>query len=155
MISSPFDMPFIQFNIQNMEFNDSLYFGCSDVMVTAPATPIKRSFDKTYPIVPIKAQFKNITQLAYINDLIVDCRLKGLYMLLKDKKYEKASAVIGDSINMMLKATEIDMDKRIHKKIIAEFYHMYVEIALKKYNAVHDRIRDMHYYIVRLHFDTL
>lgn len=127
--------------ISNIEMIDFPYIESPDVMITPPQTPKNMIFKMT-------------PQLAYINEAIINCRLIGIYKLLKDCKYDKVKLVIGDSIKMMQNAKEKDMDKRIFNKLINEFYHMTVEIALKKYNTVHDRVRDMHYYILCLYSEV-
>lgn len=108
--------------------------------------------NSTFPFT-IKPLIKMPNRIMYINESVIDCCLTGLYQLLKDKNYDMAKTIINDNINMMNKNTNkviIDMDKNTYNKIIGEFYHMSVEIALKKYNAVHDRIRDIHYHIIGL-----
>jgi uncharacterized membrane protein len=71
--------------------------------------------------------------------LLLIVALTGLYQLLKDKKLQIWQKIINDNIsNIMIKnliKVIIDMDKTTYNKIIGEFYHMSVEIALKKYKC--------------------
>lgn len=84
--------------------------------------------------------------ICYVNEWIVDCRLKGIYRQIYLQKYKKASDNISQMI-MYLKTVDIEMNKIIYNEVIDTFYHMLVEMAFKKYNSVHNRARDLHYKI--------
>lgn len=92
--------------------------------------------------------FVKTQKLAYIDEFILDCRLTGIYKTLKKGDYERTKSLIRDTLNIMMTAGEIDMTKIMYRKIVDELYHMIVELAFKKFNSVHDRIRNLHYYIV-------
>lgn len=85
--------------------------------------------------------------IMFVDDVVVDCRLKGLYQSLLRQDYERVKFNIIDMIDHLRKAPYVDMDINVYKKIIDEFMHMRVEVAIKKYNNVHDRIRNVHYFI--------
>jgi len=87
-----------------------------------------------------------MSKLVYVNELIVDCRLRGIYCQIRHQKYQKAKDLISQMI-MYLKNIDVNIEKELYNEIIEEFYHMSVEMAFKKYNNVHDRVRNLHYKI--------
>ena len=93
--------------------------------------------------------FKKTPKLEYINERIVNSRLTSLYKSLLNNDYDRTKFLVEDTINMIKTTTEIDIDKELYKKIIDELYQMIMELIFKKYNSVHDRIRDLHYLIIQ------
>ena len=91
--------------------------------------------------------FRKTPKLEYINEGIVNSRLKGLYKSLLNNDYDRTKFLVEDTINMIKTTTEIDIDKELYNKILDELYQMILELVFKKYNSVHDRIRDLHYLI--------
>jgi hypothetical protein len=103
----------------------------------------KNNFDMNY------RPFKKTPKLEYINEGIVNSRLKGLYKSILNNDYDRTKFLVEDTINMIKTTTEIDIDKELYNKIIDELYQMIMELIFKKYNSVHDRIRDLHYLIIQ------
>lgn len=95
-----------------------------------------------------KKPFKATPKLAYINERIINCRLTGLYKALNKRDYDRTSDLIADTINMIKIAEVVDIDAPLYSKINDDFYRIAVDFAFKLYHSVHNRIRDMHYYII-------
>ncbi len=83
----------------------------------------------------------------YLDEAVIDCRLHGLNKALARGDYERVKFNIIDTIRHLYQSN-IDMDKSLYNKIMDEFLHMRVESALKKYDVLHTRIRDLHYMII-------
>ena len=83
----------------------------------------------------------------FVDDVIVDCRLRGIYKSLLRRDYMRVKFNISDMIDHLVKAPYIDLDVDIYKQIIDQFMHMRVDCAMKKYDDVHNRIREVHYLI--------
>lgn len=86
-------------------------------------------------------------KINYMDEAVVDCRLHGLNKALSRGDYERVKFNIVDTIKHLNQAT-IEMDKKLYNKIVDEFLHMRVESALHKYEMLHNRIRDLHYFII-------
>jgi hypothetical protein len=96
------------------------------------------------------AQFAQLSNMQYLNVAVVDCRIRGIYKLLSRGDYCKASISIGDMWVNLMRAKEIDFDKKTYNTIYDAFARMKVEMAFRKYTDVHNRLRDLHYFIENL-----
>lgn len=85
--------------------------------------------------------------IRFVDDVVIDCRLNGLYKSLLRKDYERVKFNIIDMIDHLRKAPYVDMDINLYKKIVEEFLHMRIEMSLGQYHQVHNRIRDIHFMI--------
>ncbi len=94
-----------------------------------------------------KMSGKRDIKINVIDETIIDCRLRGLNKSLQRGDYDRVKFNIIDTINH-LNQCSVEMDKKLYNKIVDEFLHMRVESALRKYEILHNRIRDLHYTIV-------
>lgn len=85
-------------------------------------------------------------RITYVSDAIIDCRLRGIYTWLIRGQYNIARVLIIDTISEFQLA-EIDVPLTFMSHVIDVLFHAYVDMNLKKYDAVHTWIRDLHYII--------
>lgn len=86
-------------------------------------------------------------QLLLINDAVIFRRLFGIYKMLQVEKYDKLRVLVNDTIWDLQHAEEYEVDKFIVNQIINTLYTMLVDIAMKRYNTAHSKIRDLRYAI--------
>jgi hypothetical protein len=89
-----------------------------------------------------------VGKFAYIDEVIVDCRLVGMNKAMLRGDYDRVKFNIIDMIDHLRKTPFIEMDKMMYDTIMSEFLHMRVESALRKFDDVHNRIRDLHFMIL-------
>jgi hypothetical protein len=89
-----------------------------------------------------------LPKMTYVNEIYVDCRLRGIVNSIRRFDYERTLNNIVDMIQSLKGAEEIDMPKEVYNKIIDDFYRMRVDASLKKFDNVHNRARDLHFYIM-------
>lgn len=88
------------------------------------------------------------TKFVYIDEYIVDCRLHGIYKQIVNANYKKAYFNIIDMLINLNNHEIVNIENKFYNKIIDTFFHMRVEMSIKKYEAVHNRVRDLHYKII-------
>lgn len=93
--------------------------------------------------------FMSFTNLVfdYVDTSFVEFRIRDIYKYMLKDEYKYAITIINETMINLRHASVIDMDIGTYNKIYNEFYHMRIEMAAKKYTNVHDRMRDLHYYI--------
>lgn len=84
--------------------------------------------------------------LAYMDDAIIDCRLRGIYRRLSRGESVRAAKLIKDTLNNM-RMRPFDVDKFMYNAIYDTFYMALIDIAMKRFDSAHNRIRDLHYMI--------
>lgn len=85
--------------------------------------------------------------MSVVDDINIDCRLEGIHKSLLRGDYIRAYVNIYDTLMHLLKCP-FEMDKTLYNEILTEFYKMRVEVALHKYDRVHDRVRNLHHKIM-------
>jgi hypothetical protein len=95
-------------------------------------------------------QFKPTPQLAYVDEYIINQRICTIYKSIKNEKYKRAYALIDDTLNTLKNAKELFMDSMLVDRIMNDFFKMTFELAFQKFNAAHNRLRDLHYFIISL-----
>ena len=83
-----------------------------------------------------------------VNYAILDCRLTGLYKLMCRGNYTKVVAVLNDTLRSIRGAVSCQCTSKFMDFIITQLYHMLVDMAFRRYSAVHERLRDVHFIIV-------
>lgn len=91
---------------------------------------------------------KNMVNFMYVNECIIDCRLRGIYQQISLGRYEKAAFNIIEMLINLKNKNIVDIEPVLYNEIVTEFIHMRVEICLKKYHKVHDRVRNLHYKLI-------
>lgn len=97
---------------------------------------------------PVLATKPDMVVLQYIDTVITLCRIRGIYHLILRGDYDKAKWVIAEFYISLMRAAELDFEKTVYNKIFEDFSHMKIDMAMKKYNNVHNRLRDLNYYIL-------
>ena len=87
-------------------------------------------------------------KITYLNEIYVDCRLRVIVNSIRRFDYVRTLSNIIDMIQSLRYAQEVDIPKDIYNKIMDAFLRMRVDASLKKFNNVHDRARDLHFYIM-------
>jgi hypothetical protein len=82
--------------------------------------------------------------IVYMNEAVVDCRLRGIYRQLKRNAYNKAMNNVISIISDFRKA-DIDMDKNLAEHVMTELLRIRIAMAFKRYQDAHNRVRDLHY----------
>ena len=85
----------------------------------------------------------------YVSNEIIDGQLRVVYMLLKKEEYNLVSKVINDIINNIRFAYISDTNKKTLGFLIDESYKALVDLAFKRYRNVHDKVRNMHFALLR------
>lgn len=85
----------------------------------------------------------------YLDDVMLDCHLRNLHRTLLREEYDKVSFSILGIINQFRKAKEIKINSEIVDHALTELMHMRIECSVKNFRAVHNRIRDLHYMLVK------
>jgi hypothetical protein len=83
-------------------------------------------------------------RMAYVNDRIVCCRLRGIYGAIRHENYNKAKVLVNDML-VTLRTADIEMNDTDYNKTVDTFYHTLVEIAMKRYQGAHNNIRSLYY----------
>lgn len=89
-----------------------------------------------------------------VNDF--DNRLSDIYKQLNKSQYTVAYENISNVLAILKNsdAKELDLEKKVYKSFVNELYRMRVSLKLRKYDTVHNKIRDMHYSIYNVCTDT-
>ena len=88
---------------------------------------------------------KSFTMISYG---ILDCRFTGLYKMLQRGQYQKMINVINETLYSIRTAVETECTKTFMDFIISQLYLMLVDMAFRRYDNVHERIRDIHFLIM-------
>ena len=83
----------------------------------------------------------------YVSKESVDGQLRIINMLLDDKNYKGVCKTLGTLISNINNAVIYECDKDTLFHIVDEAFRSQVDMAFKRYNQVHDRVRDMHYMV--------
>ena len=84
--------------------------------------------------------------IRYVNTGILDARIRGIYRHLLRMNYALVKDLLNDTIYILNTATL--EDPRLASMFIPFLYKSLIELALKRYNNVHNILREMHYFIV-------
>lgn len=89
--------------------------------------------------------------MAYVNDRIVCCRLRGIYGAIRVENYSKAKFLVNDMISTM-RTADIDMPTPDYSKTMDCFYHTLVDMAMHRYQHAHNHIRGLYYDLMTPYF---
>ena len=84
--------------------------------------------------------------IMYMNTGVFDARIRGIYRHMLRKDYTLVKDLLNDTI-YTLNTAKLE-DNRLATMFIPFLYKALVELALKRYNNVHNILRDIHYFIV-------
>ena len=59
--------------------------------------------------------------------------------------------LVCDTIDILKNAQEIDIDENMLDRVMNDLYTMTVELSLNQINNIHNRVRDLHYFIVNFY----
>lgn len=88
-----------------------------------------------------------VNKYTYVSKETIDGQLRIVYMLMRNKNYKGACNTIHNLIHDIHCAVIYDCEKEILSNIVSESYRSLIDIAFKRYNAVNNRIIDMHYMV--------
>lgn len=90
---------------------------------------------------------KRATQLRirYVNDAIINRRLVGIYTKIMRRDIIDAKTVVKETIEDF-SCAETD-SPHTSSKCINVLYRVLIDLAMKRYDAAHDKVRDLYYYI--------
>jgi hypothetical protein len=89
--------------------------------------------------------------LAYVDEAIIDCRLRGMYNALHKGCYDKVCESARDTLLVLQNAQEVDMEIGLTKRVIDDLNCLCVDVEVKNYHDAHDRIRSLHYDITNMY----
>jgi|UniRef100_A0A6C0BEZ9 hypothetical protein len=89
----------------------------------------------------------NTQKLAYIDTWILSCRIHGMYKKSLRQDFISLKSVVNDTLNTI--RTAHVKDKEIISAAIPLLYMILVDIAMKRYDNVHNTIREIKYLVVR------
>lgn len=87
-------------------------------------------------------------RLAYVDEAVVDCRVRGMYKQVMRGQYDKVVANAKDTLLVLRTAKELDMDVKLYGKLVDNLYKVRLDFVAGDYQKMHNRIRDMHYAIL-------
>lgn len=93
-------------------------------------------------------------RLAYVNDQIVCCRLRGIYGAIRHENYSRAKLLVNDML-LTMRSADIQMDNSDYRKTVDTFYHTLVDIAMKRYQGAHNNIRGLYYNLMSSYMYSL
>jgi hypothetical protein len=89
--------------------------------------------------------------LAYVDDAIIDCRLRGMYNALHKGRYDKVCESAWDTLLVLQNAQEVDMELGLTKRVMEDLCCLCVDLAMRNYDDAHERIRSLHYDIMNMY----
>lgn len=100
--------------------------------------PIKKRQTMAY-IAPVR-------RLAYLNEGLLDCRLKGIQTALNRRDPFTARDLITECVRLF-RSGDWDMKKTVQNVAITEMFHILGDLAFKRYVEAQHRVRDLHYFV--------
>lgn len=85
---------------------------------------------------------------AYIDESIVDCRLRGIYNLCRKGNFVRAHENARDTLILLYNAPIIEIAPTLYHDMVAALQWINHEFVLGDYRNVHTRVRDLHYKIM-------
>jgi hypothetical protein len=86
--------------------------------------------------------------MKFVNNAILICRIHGLYKQMMRADYERAKFAIIEMVTLLRTIKDIHLSQDTYKRVIDDFLHMRVDICLHKYDDVHNRMRNLYYYLM-------
>lgn len=86
--------------------------------------------------------------LAVVSFDVLDCRLKGIYNLMRKDNIPKAITVINQTIRSINNAKKAECPRQFVNFFVEQLYSILIDIAFKRIPDAHNRIRDLHYTIM-------
>ncbi len=87
-------------------------------------------------------------RFAYVDEGVIDCRIRGMYKQVMLQQYDKVVANAKDTLLVLRTAQELDMDVRLYGKLVDNLYKVRLDFVAGDYEKMHNRVRDMHYAIL-------
>jgi hypothetical protein len=84
-------------------------------------------------------------KLMLITDAVIERRLFGIYKLLSYKKIDKVIALVNETIWNLQNAEEYESNMSTVNTTINVLYTILIDIARKRYNMAHDKVRDLRF----------
>ena len=106
---------------------------------------LKALYNYSFPVSPpVK-----MAMITLVNDGVIDCCLTGIYRRMLKCDYLRAKNMVNDTIKCMQQAVEVETDMMTVNKTIDALYLTLIDLAFYRYDAAHDRIRNLHFTIER------
>ena len=94
---------------------------------------------------------KSTHRIDYIDEYILDGRILGIYKAMQNGDNDYICNLVCDTIDILKNAQEIDIDENMLDRVMNDLYTMTVELSLNQINNIHNRVRDLHYFIVNFY----
>jgi hypothetical protein len=92
-----------------------------------------------------------------LSNFFVDRRLETIYKAMNSDNIQKAISVINDTLRAMNGAKWVDADPdwdiKTHNYILEKLYISLVDIAMGRNTAAQTKLRDCHYYLLKVDMD--
>lgn len=95
-----------------------------------------------------------MARLAYVDDVLVCCRLRGIYSAMRRQNYIRAKVLMNDMLANLRRA-DINMSHSEYAVTMDSFYHALGHLAMKRYHHAHDTIRDLYYVLMNPYIPTM
>lgn len=86
--------------------------------------------------------------MSVLNDAMLDARLQCINKQLVYQQFDDAIKTVFNTLVQLVKCTCIRMDPGLYKLAVEEFFKMRVDVALHRYEAVRERVRNLHHKIL-------
>ena len=121
-------------------------------MIISPFSVISNfPFESFKTISSMNTRVKPTHTIDYIDEYILDRRIMGIYKAMQNGNIDYICNLICDTIDVLKNAQEIDIDEKMLDRVMNDLYTMTVELSLNQINNSHNRIRDLHYFIVNFY----
>lgn len=91
---------------------------------------------------------KKLNMVNIVIDVIINYYIKIIYNKLLQNNIEEVNHFIISLIKFIEDNTTILSDDDINSRVLPLLYTSFIDIFLGKLNRAHDKIRDMHYFII-------
>jgi hypothetical protein len=122
------------------------------IMVISPFSVISNfPFESFKTISSMNTSVKPTHKIDYMDEYILDRRIMGIYKAMQNGNIDYICNLVCDTIDVLENAQEIDIDENMLYRVMTDLYTMTVELSLNQINNIHNRIRDLHYFIVNFY----
>lgn len=91
---------------------------------------------------------KKMLHLAMFNDMILDCRLSGIYHAIRWGNYGRAADIIRNTMVSLLESRDVDLPPHTHGAAIEKLGSAMAHLTQHQYMNAHDKIRELHYMLI-------
>lgn len=121
-------------------------------MIISPFSMISNfPFESFKNISSTNTNIKPTHKIDYIDEYILDRRIMAIYKSMQNDDHDCICNLVCDTIDVLKNAQEIDIDEKMLDRVMNDLYNMTIELSLNHISDSHNRIRNLHYFIVNFY----